>query len=79
MTAFVIFLVVAVVVGVTVVALRVRPQGSIESGISSFRREMRALAPPGQPRRGTGRGPGATPDDQTGPGSHGDGPVPGAG
>ena len=78
-TAFLIFLVVAVVAGVAVVALRVRPQGSIESGISSFRREMRALAPPGQRRPGPGRDPGGTSDEPPAPGSHGDGPVPGAG
>lgn len=44
----IVLLVVVVVVALaaTVLAYRNRPESSIESGISSFRREMRALAPP---------------------------------
>ncbi|MGK2930867.1 MAG: hypothetical protein ACSLFO_14980 [Acidimicrobiales bacterium] len=38
-------IVLIVVVGVSVLAFRNRPQKGIESGISSFRRELRALAP----------------------------------
>ena len=38
-------IVLIIVVGVSVLAYRNRPQKGIESGISSFRRELRALAP----------------------------------
>ena len=52
-------IVVIVVVGASVLAYRSRPQSSIESGIRSFRREMRALAPPPEHRR--------APDDERNP------------
>jgi len=56
MIPFLLVVVVIVVVGASVLAYRGRPESSIESGIRSFRREMRALAPPPEHRRG--------PDDQ---------------
>jgi hypothetical protein len=43
---FLLAIVVIVVVGASYLAYRNRPESSIESGIHSFRREMRALAPP---------------------------------
>lgn len=58
MIPFLLVIVVIVVVGAGALAYRSRPESSIESGIRSFRREMRALAPPPEhPRRphdGTG-------------------------
>lgn len=51
MIPFLLVIVVIVVVGVGALAYRNRPEGSIESGIRSFRREMRALAPPGEQGR----------------------------
>ena len=51
MIAFLLIVVVVAVVGVGLLAYRNRPESSIESGIRSFRREMRALAPP--PEHGT--------------------------
>jgi len=63
---FLLVVLVVVVVGGGVLAYRNRPEGSIESGIRSFRREMRALAPPAEQRRlgddeapGPSDGPGA--------------------
>ena len=56
MIPFLLVIVVIVVVGASVLAYRGRPESSIESGIRSFRREMRALAPPPEHRGG--------PDDQ---------------
>jgi hypothetical protein len=51
---FLLVIVVIVVVGASVLAYRNRPESSIESGIRSFRREMRALAPPpGHRERGS--------------------------
>jgi len=44
--AFLLIVVVIAAVGVGLLAYRHRPESSIESGIRSFRREMRALAPP---------------------------------
>lgn len=41
----IVVIVLIVVVGVSVLAFRNRPQKGIESGISSFRRELNALAP----------------------------------
>lgn len=83
MIAFLFIVVVIVVVGAAALAYRHRPESSIESGISSFRREMRALAPPGQ-RRPSAPAPGdddgvVRPPDhpRTDPGP--DGPRPGAG
>ena len=52
MIPFLLVVVVIVVVGVSVLAYRGRPESSIESGIRSFRREMRALAPPPEHHRG---------------------------
>lgn len=53
MVPILLLLVLIVGVGVSVIALRNRAEHGIESGISSFRREMRALAPrrgePGSP------------------------------
>jgi hypothetical protein len=49
MIAFLLIVVVIAAVGVGLLAYRHRPEGSIESGIRSFRREMRALAPPPEP------------------------------
>ena len=46
MIPFLLLVLVIAVVGVGLLAYRHRPEGSIESGIRSFRREMRALAPP---------------------------------
>jgi hypothetical protein len=48
---FLLVVVVIAVIGIGVLAYRHRPEGSIESGIRSFRREMRALAPPAEQRR----------------------------
>ncbi len=45
MVETVVVIVLIVVVGVSVLAFRNRPPKGIESGISSFRRELRALAP----------------------------------
>ena len=45
-------IIVIVIVGVSVLAYRSRTERGIESGISSFRRELRALAPrPGEVER----------------------------
>lgn len=76
-------IVLIVVVGVSVLAFRSRPQKGIESGISSFRRELRALAPeseggpraaqpPADPPRTSGVGvlrpdPTAEPDEEPPP------------
>jgi hypothetical protein len=49
---FLLVIVVIIAVGVGVLAYRARPESSIESGIRSFRREMRALAPPPEDPRG---------------------------
>lgn len=51
MIAFLLVVVVITVVGVGALAYRNRPESSMESGIRSFRREMRALAPPAEQRR----------------------------
>ena len=51
MIPFLLVVVVIAVIGIGVLAYRHRPEGSIESGIRSFRREMRALAPPSEQRR----------------------------
>jgi hypothetical protein len=59
---FLLVMVVIVAVGVGVLAYRARPESSIESGIHSFRREMRALAPPPDQRRGPDDGSGAPSD-----------------
>ncbi len=45
MVETIVVIVLIVVVGVSVLAFRNRPAKGIESGISSFRRELRALAP----------------------------------
>lgn len=57
MIPFLLVIVVIVVVGAGALAYRSRPESSIESGIRSFRREMRALAPPPEHRRGPHNGP----------------------
>lgn len=57
MIAFLLIVVVIVVVGASALAYRNRPQSSIESGVRAFRREMRALAPPPEQRRGPRDGP----------------------
>lgn len=62
MIPFLLVVVVVVAVGVGVLAYRVRPESSIESGIHSFRREMRALAPPPDHRRGPRDDPGSPAD-----------------
>ena len=51
MIPFLLVVVLIVVVGAGYLAYRSRPESSIESGIRSFRREMRALAPPPGQRR----------------------------
>lgn len=51
MLPLIIMVVVGIAVGIAFLSYRHRPEHSIESGISSFRREMSALAPPGDPRR----------------------------
>ena len=50
MIPFLLVVVAIIVVGAGVLAYRNRPESSIESGIRSFRREMRALAPPAEQR-----------------------------
>jgi hypothetical protein len=50
---FLLVLVAIVAVGVGTLVYRSRPESSIESGIRSFRREMRALAPPPDHRPGS--------------------------
>ena len=65
MIAFLLVVVVIIAVGVGALVYRSRPQNSIESGIHSFRREMRALAPPPEHRRGPHDGPGAPSDPQS--------------
>lgn len=76
----IVVIVLIIVVGVSVLAFRNRPQKGIESGISSFRRELNALAPesdhgpraaqpPVDPPRTSGVGvlrpdPDAQPDDE---------------
>lgn len=50
MISFLAIVLVVIAVGVGVLAYRHRPESSIESGIRSFRREMRALAPPPEHR-----------------------------
>lgn len=76
----IVVIVLIIVVGVSALAFRNRPQKGIESGISSFRRELNALAPesdhgpraaepPVDPPRTSGVGvlrpdPDAQPDDE---------------
>lgn len=62
MIAFLLVVVVIIAVGVGALVYRSRPESSIESGIHSFRREMRALAPPPDHRRGPHDGPGGPSD-----------------
>ena len=62
MIPFLLVIVVIIAVGAGVLAYRNRPESSIESGIHSFRREMRALAPPPDHRRGPDDDPGARAD-----------------
>jgi hypothetical protein len=54
---FLLVIVVIIAVGAGVLAYRARPESSIESGVRAFRREMRALAPPPDHRRGSNEGP----------------------
>lgn len=61
-------IVAVVIVGVAIVVYRHRSAGGIESGISSFRRELRALAPP-DAERSTQT---LSPDDVDGPTGSGD-------
>jgi hypothetical protein len=68
---FLVVIVVIVVIGVGALAYRNRPEGSIESGIRSFRREMRALAPPGDQRRMSRDGDDRAPDQPEPPSSRG--------
>lgn len=63
MIPFLLVVVVIVVVGATVLAYRNRPESSIESGIHSFRREMRALAPPREREQRPTEPGGTTPAD----------------
>jgi hypothetical protein len=64
MIPFLLVVVLIVVVGAGYLAYRSRPESSIESGIRSFRREMRALAPPPEHRGGPDDGThGAPPRD----------------
>lgn len=66
MIQFLLVVVVIVTIGAAVLAYRNRPESSIESGIRSFRREMRALAPPSEQQRPAGE---AAPDESDhGPG-----------
>jgi hypothetical protein len=44
-------------VGIAIMALRARQPTSLESGIDAFKREMSALSPEDDPRRGAGRDP----------------------
>ena len=44
-------------VGIAIMALRARQPTSLESGIDAFKREMAALSPDDDPRRGVGRDP----------------------
>ena len=62
MIPFLLVIVVIIAVGAGLLAYRNRPESSIESGIHSFRREMRALAPPPDHRRGSDDDPGARTD-----------------
>jgi hypothetical protein len=62
---FLLVMVLIVVIGVSVLAYRGRPESSIESGIRSFRREMRALAPPPDHRRGPDDAPSDAPTRDT--------------
>ena len=62
MIPFLLVIVVIVVVGASVLAYRNRPEHSIESGIHSFKREMRALAPPSRRRRPSEPGDDEAPD-----------------
>ena len=62
MIPFLLVVVLIIAVGAGVLAYRNRPESSIESGITSFRREMRALAPPPDHRRGPHDDPGAPHD-----------------
>ncbi len=67
MVVTVALIVIIVVVGVSVLAFRNRSARGIESGISSFRRELRALAPSSdEPPRA--RGPAADPPRTSGVG-----------
>lgn len=59
MIPFLLVIVVIVVVGGGYLAYRNRPESSIESGIHSFRREMRALAPPSEQGRRSAEHPGS--------------------
>lgn len=59
MIPFLLVIVAIVVVGAGYLAYRNRPESSIESGIHSFRREMRALAPPSEEGRRSAEPPGA--------------------
>ena len=65
MIPFLLVIVVIIAVGAGLLAYRHRPESSIESGITSFRREMRALAPPPEHRRGPDDGPAAPHDAPT--------------
>ena len=82
MLGTIVVIVLIVVVGVSVLAYRHRSERGIESGISSFRRELRALAPrpgeierppsPERPRQGSS-GVGIVPPDDTPDGDATDG------
>ena len=52
MIELLLLVVVIIAVGAGLLAYRNRPESSIESGVHAFRREMRALAPPPEQRRG---------------------------
>ena len=67
MVVTIVLIVIIVVVGVSILAFRNRSARGIESGISSFRRELRALAPESdEPPRA--RGPAADPPRTSGVG-----------
>ena len=82
MLGTIVVIVLIVVVGVSVLVYRHRSERGIESGISSFRRELRALAPrpgemerppsPERPRQGTS-GVGIVPPADPGAGEPEDG------
>jgi len=75
---FLLVIVVIVVVGATYLAYRNRPESSIESGIHSFRREMRALAPPNEPGARRADPPGSPAQPERRNQQHGEPPTAGA-
>lgn len=77
MISFLVLILVAIAVGVGLLAYRHRPESSIESGIRSFRREMRALAPPSEPGRRRTDAPGTPVQPERRGQQHGEPPAAG--